>query len=60
MGPAPADEVINLRFALPQKDFSGLEKALYAASTPGDEKYGQYLSKAQAGTSEGFSALELI
>jgi tripeptidyl-peptidase-1 len=47
VGPAPADEVINLRFALPQKDFSGLEKALYAASTPGGENYGQYLSKAE-------------
>lgn len=47
---APEDEPITLHIALAQRDFSGLEKALYAASTPGSEKYGQYLTKDQVST----------
>lgn len=46
-GSAPQDETITLRIALAQRDFPGLEKALYAASMPGSPQYGQYLSKAQ-------------
>lgn len=42
---APADDIISLRFALAPRDFGGLEERLYAASTPGDEQYEQYLSK---------------
>ena len=47
LGSAPQDETITFRIALAQRDFSGLEKALYAAATPGTGQYGQYLSKAQ-------------
>lgn len=42
---APEDEVLNLRFALTQGNFSGLESELYAISTPGSERYRQFLSK---------------
>ncbi|THH10645.1 hypothetical protein EW146_g8305 [Bondarzewia mesenterica] len=42
---APAHEVLNLRFALVQSDFAGLEDALYAVSTPGNVQYRQHLSK---------------
>ncbi|TFL02121.1 hypothetical protein BDV98DRAFT_582438 [Pterulicium gracile] len=43
-GSAPQDETITLRIALAQRDFPGLEKALYAASMPGSPQYGQYLT----------------
>ncbi|KAA1471816.1 family S53 protease [Dentipellis sp. KUC8613] len=46
-GPAPADQVLNLRISLVQNNPSGLEDALYAASTPGSGQYGQNLSKDQ-------------
>ncbi|KAF8952094.1 family S53 protease-like protein [Flammula alnicola] len=42
---APADKVLNLRIALTQNDMVGLEKALYAVSTPGSALYGQHLTK---------------
>lgn len=44
-GAAPADQVLSLRFVLSQADFSGLESALYAVSTPGNSRYRQFLSK---------------
>lgn len=44
-GAAPADKVLSLRFVLSQSDFSGLESALYAVSTPGNSRYRQFLSK---------------
>lgn len=44
-GAAPAEEVLTLRFALAQNDISGLEKELYAVSTPGSSRYRQFLSK---------------
>ncbi|EIM82411.1 family S53 protease [Stereum hirsutum FP-91666 SS1] len=44
-GAAPADQVLSLRFVLSQSDFSGLESALYAVSTPGNSRYRQFLSK---------------
>ncbi|KAA1474669.1 family S53 protease-like protein [Dentipellis sp. KUC8613] len=42
---APGDHVLDLRLALAQNDFPGLEERLLAASTPGHQQYGQYLSK---------------
>ncbi|TFL06763.1 Pro-kumamolisin, activation domain-containing protein [Pterulicium gracile] len=42
-----ADSSVTLKIALAQKNFAGLEKALYAASTPGSESYGTYLTKSQ-------------
>lgn len=47
VGFSPQDETITFRIALTQKDLPGLEKALYAAATPGSPQYGQYLTKAQ-------------
>lgn len=44
-GAAPSDEVLTLRFALAQSDIAGLEKELYAVSTPGSGRYRQFLSK---------------
>lgn len=44
-GPAPESQSLNLRIALVSKDMAGLEKALYDVSTPGNELYGQHLSK---------------
>ncbi|TFY50573.1 hypothetical protein EVG20_g11444, partial [Dentipellis fragilis] len=46
-GPAPADQVLNLRISLTQNDPTGLEDALYATRTPGAGQYGQNLSKEQ-------------
>ncbi|KAA1477309.1 subtilisin-like protein [Dentipellis sp. KUC8613] len=42
---APEDQQITLRLGLVQSDFAGLEKALYAVSTPSSDQYGQHLSK---------------
>ena len=44
-GSAPATDTLNLRLALTQNNFQGLEDALYAVSTPGNSRYGQHLSK---------------
>ncbi|EIM82266.1 family S53 protease [Stereum hirsutum FP-91666 SS1] len=44
-GAAPSDEVLTLRFALAQNDIAGLEKELYAVSTPGSSRYRQFLSQ---------------
>ncbi|ETW78995.1 serine protease S53 [Heterobasidion irregulare TC 32-1] len=44
-GPAPATDTLDLRLALTQNNFQGLEDALYAVSTPGNPRYGQHLSK---------------
>ncbi|KAK1229126.1 hypothetical protein PQX77_007831 [Marasmius sp. AFHP31] len=38
-----AETKVNLKIALKPKDRDGLEKALYAASTPGSASYGQHL-----------------
>ncbi|OBZ70390.1 Tripeptidyl-peptidase sed2 [Grifola frondosa] len=43
--PAPADHTIELRIALPQPNFSVLEKHLYEVSDPFHERYGEHLSK---------------
>lgn len=47
VGTAPEDDILNLKFALTQSNFSGLESELYAISTPGSERYRQFLSKEQ-------------
>lgn len=47
IGAAQDDEVLSLKFALTQSNFSGLESELYAISTPGSERYRQFLSKEQ-------------
>lgn len=44
-GPAPANQLLDLRVALVQSDVEGLEKVLYDVSTPGSASYGQHLSK---------------
>ncbi|KAA1465920.1 family S53 protease [Dentipellis sp. KUC8613] len=44
-GPAPEDQVFDLRFALVQNDFATLEQKLYAVSTPGNAEYGHHPTK---------------
>ncbi len=44
-GPAPQDTSLNLRIALVQGNMTSLEQELYAVSTPGDDRYGQHLTK---------------
>ncbi|KAF8575000.1 family S53 protease [Ramaria rubella] len=61
-GPAVDTTSINLRIALASNDVPGLEKALYDVSTPGNDLYGQHLSKEEvesyvAPTSETLSAV---
>ncbi|KAF7975243.1 hypothetical protein HWV62_10216 [Athelia sp. TMB] len=43
-GPAPADTVLHLRFALAQGNTAALEAAFYDISTPGRAAYGQHLT----------------
>lgn len=50
-GSAPADQMLNLRLALVNSDMAGLEKALYAVSTPDSAQYGQHLTKEEVGLS---------
>jgi hypothetical protein len=46
---APAGSTsMSMRIALPSKDAPGLRKVLMDVSTPGNPKYGQHLSNAQA------------
>ncbi|KAJ7768853.1 hypothetical protein B0H16DRAFT_1780881 [Mycena metata] len=45
VGPSPPDTVLNLRLALTQNNISGLHDTVYEVSTPGNSRYGQYLSK---------------
>lgn len=45
IGEAPANHFINLRIALPQPNFSELEKHLYEVSDPTHHRYGSHLSK---------------
>lgn len=42
---APEDHTIELKIALPQPNFSILEKHLYETSDPSHTRYGQHLSK---------------
>lgn len=43
--PAPPNAIIELRIALPQPNFSELERHLYEVSNPYHDRYGQHLSK---------------
>ncbi|KAJ7256391.1 subtilisin-like protein [Mycena rebaudengoi] len=47
-GLAPSSATINLRIGLFSNNFPGLEKRLYAVSTPGSPFYGQHLSLEEA------------
>lgn len=46
-GAASPDTVLNLRMALVQSNFAGLEERLYDVSTPSSANYGKHLSKAE-------------
>jgi tripeptidyl-peptidase-1 len=48
-GAASASTKINMRVALPSKNFAGLEKVLYEVSTPTNAKYGQHLTPEEVG-----------
>ena len=45
VGPAAAEQTLQLRFALTQSDPQGLIDALYRVSDPKSASYGKYLSK---------------
>jgi tripeptidyl-peptidase-1 len=45
IGSSPADKILSLRLALAQNDISGLHDTVYDVSTPGNSRYGQYLSQ---------------
>ena len=44
-GPAPSDQVLNMRLALTQNNRNGLIQALMDVSEPTSALYGQYLTK---------------
>jgi hypothetical protein len=50
LGRAPLDHSIQLRIAIFQQDFSGLEKSLYEISDPDHHRYGAHLSKEEVET----------
>ncbi|KAJ7321984.1 family S53 protease [Mycena albidolilacea] len=45
LGSTPSDKFLNFCLALAQNDILGLHEAVYDVSTPGNARYGQYLSK---------------
>ncbi|KAJ6478021.1 family S53 protease [Mycena vulgaris] len=45
VGPAPLDQTLNLRLALTQNNIAGLQDTVYDISTPGNARYGQYLTQ---------------
>jgi tripeptidyl-peptidase-1 len=45
VGPTPLDQTLNLRLALMQKNITGLHDTVYDISTPGNARYGQYLTQ---------------
>ncbi|KAJ7696989.1 subtilisin-like protein [Mycena rosella] len=45
IGPTPVDQVLNLRLALTQGNITGLQDTIYEISTPGNPRYGQYLTQ---------------
>ncbi|KAJ7052629.1 family S53 protease [Mycena amicta] len=47
LGVAADSQSLNLRIALPSKDFAGLQKTLLDVSTPSSPNYGNHLSKAE-------------
>ncbi|KAJ7461623.1 family S53 protease [Mycena latifolia] len=49
VGSAPVDQILNLRLALTQRDIAGLQDTVYEISTPGNARYGQYLTQDEVG-----------
>lgn len=49
-GPAPAEEILKLRFALAQSTPDAVVDALYKVSDPKSPQYGQHLSKSEVST----------
>ena len=47
VGPAPSDQVLNLKLGLVSNNIDGLEEQLYAVSEPSSALYGQHLTKEQ-------------
>ncbi|KAJ7189161.1 family S53 protease [Mycena filopes] len=45
IGSAQGDEMLSLRLALTQGNIPGLHDTVYEVSTPGNARYGQYLSR---------------
>ncbi|KAJ7687497.1 Pro-kumamolisin, activation domain-containing protein [Mycena rosella] len=58
IGPTPVDQVLNLRLALTQGNITGLQDTIYEISTPGNPRYGQYLTQDEfVAPSEGTTSL---
>jgi tripeptidyl-peptidase-1 len=45
IGPTSPDKVLSFRLALTQANIAGLQDTVYELSTPGNSRYGQYLTK---------------
>jgi tripeptidyl-peptidase-1 len=45
IGPTSPDKILSFRVALAQANIAGLQDTLYELSTPGNSRYGQYLTK---------------
>ncbi|KAJ6560627.1 family S53 protease [Mycena vulgaris] len=45
VGATPQDQILSLRFSLTQQDILGLQDTVYEISTPGNARYGQYLTQ---------------
>lgn len=45
VGQTPLDQTLNLRLALMQNNIAGLQDTVYDISTPGNARYGQYLTQ---------------
>ncbi|KAF7328126.1 Serine protease S53 [Mycena venus] len=45
LGPPAEDDILSLRLALPSRNILGLHDAVYEISTPGNIRYGQYLTR---------------
>ncbi|KAJ6527418.1 family S53 protease [Mycena capillaripes] len=45
VGPTPLEHTLHLRLALTQNNIAGLQDTVYDISTPGNVRYGQYLTQ---------------
>jgi tripeptidyl-peptidase-1 len=52
----PASDILSFRLALAQSDIQGLHDTVYEISTPGNPRYGQYLTQAEVKPAVGIKA----
>jgi tripeptidyl-peptidase-1 len=56
VGSPPASDILSFRLALAQSDIQGLHDTVYEISTPGNPRYGQYLTQAEVKPAVGIKA----